>query len=418
MPLASAGWMISSGLDSLPDSPLMRRLGAIGALLIALSALTVTASGAAAYSTPDLRLRELDVSDQPVGPWLPLSGAALGSANGYELGVVLEKSGEHVLVEVTSVPPGASIADQRDVYPTLCFMQTGTPGSVVDLDQRIRYAGNGSYGVRMTVSDAPDASTGCTTANAASGSGTFAVDAQTKLRRIGPRPLVLNTLVSHPKFGGWAIDPPALAGFPQLECATDAVRQPDGSITGPATKTIPADRDRRAPGEPYVASYQELPQPGVWTCVAHQVQGGGLVPPPWSAPTAPELIREIWYGLNDHALPDASAPRFVLTAKTDAYKAGATVKLRLFRQRCGRKPRRVAVARSRVRPSGNVKFSFKLPRLRRRESVAIFATDSNLSGSQLIVPRRRPEPNLALVRSRGRSRLEGTLTGCDRDGQP
>src|SRR4051794_1900100 len=159
------------------DRRSMRRVAI--ALFSVLTALAVGASAAAAYSTPELRLRELDVGDQPVGPWLTLDGASLLSANGFELGVVLEKSGEHVLVEVTSVPPGASIADQREVYPTLCFSQTGTPGTVVDLDQRIRYAGNGSYGVRMTVSDAPDASTGCTTANAASASGTFATNART-----------------------------------------------------------------------------------------------------------------------------------------------------------------------------------------------------------------------------------------------
>jgi hypothetical protein len=182
-------------------------------------------------------------------------------------------------------------------------------------------------------------------------------------------------------------------------------------------KTILADRDSRAPGEPYVASYEALSQPGVWTCVAHQYQGGGLVRPPWSAPTPPELIREVWYGLDDHALTDATAPGFVLTAKTGAYKAGATVKLRLLRQRCGRKPRRVGVARSRVRPSGKLKFSFGLPRLRRRDSVAIYATDSNLSDSRLIVAHRRPEPNLALVRSGRHSRLVPTLTGCDHDGQ-
>jgi hypothetical protein len=382
----------------------MRRLGAIGALLIALSAL-VAASGAAAYSTPDLRLRELDPGDQPVGPWRPLSGAALGSGNGYELGVVLENSGEHVLVEVTSVPPGASTADQREVYPTLCFAQSGTPGSVVDLDQRIRYAGNGSYGVRMTVSDAPDASTGCTTANAVSGSGEFSVNAQTRVRRIGPRPLVLNTLVSHKKFAGWAIDPPDLGGFPELVCALDAVRQPDGSITGRVTKTILTDRDRRLPSEPHLASYEELTQPGIWTCAGHQAQGGGLVRPPWSAPTAPELIRETWYGLNDLAISDATPSRFAMTARTDTYKAGATVKLRVFRQLRGHKPRRVAVARSRVRPRGKVKFSFKLPRLRRSEPGAFFTTDSNLRGSRLIVPHLRPEANLEMVRERGGPRL-------------
>jgi hypothetical protein len=386
-------------------------------LLGVLTTLAVSASAAAAYSTPELRLRELDVGDQPVGPWLTLDGASLLSANGFELGVVLEKSGEHVLVEVTSVPPGASIEDQREVYPTLCLSQTGTPGTVIDLDQRIRYAGNGSYGVRMTVSDARDASTGCTTANAASGSGTFTVNAQTKVRRIGIRPLVLNTLRAKQKFGGWAIDPPAFGGFPELVCATDAVRQPDGSLTGPVTKTIPAGKDPRVRGEPFVASYEELPQPGLWTCEGLQFQGGGLVRPPWSAPTPPELIREVWYGLEKHALPDAIGPRVTLTARTDAYKAGATVKLRVFRSICGKRPRQVAVARSRVRPNGRLRFAFKLPRLRKFDRVAIYTADSNLSGSRLIVPHRRSEPNLALVKTGHRARLQLTLTGCDQGGR-
>jgi hypothetical protein len=391
----------------------MRRLAASGALLIALTALAANASGAAAYSAPELRVRELDVGDQQVGAWRPLAGAQLGSANGYELGVVLEKSGEHVLVELTSVPDGASIADQREVYPTLCFTQSGTPGEVVDLDERIRYAGNGSYGVRMTVSDAQDASTGCTTSNAASNSGTFTVNAHTGLRRIGPAPLVLNTLVRHPKFAGWAMHPPDLGGFPELVCATDAVVQPDGSLSGPVTKTIVGDRDPRVSGEPYVASYQELPQPGLWTCVAHQYQGGGLVRPPWSAPTKPELVREVWYGLNRQAITDATGPRFTMSALTDAYKAGATVKLRLFRSRCRKRPKQVGVARARVGPTGKLRFRFKLPRLGRREQFAIFAADSNLSGSRLIVPHRRVELPLVQVRSRGGgAKLGFTQTGC------
>ena len=105
-----------------------RRLAAACALLIALAALAAGAPGAAAYSAPQLRLRELDVSDQPVGPWRALPGAQLHSANGYELGTVLQKSGEHLLVEVTSVPAGSSISDQYDIYD-LCFQQTGTPGT-------------------------------------------------------------------------------------------------------------------------------------------------------------------------------------------------------------------------------------------------------------------------------------------------
>ena len=44
------------------------------------TALVVGASAAAAYSSPALRLRELDVGDQPVGPWQTLDGASLLSA--------------------------------------------------------------------------------------------------------------------------------------------------------------------------------------------------------------------------------------------------------------------------------------------------------------------------------------------------
>jgi hypothetical protein len=385
----------------------MRRLVAVGALLVAL----IASAPAAAYAPPEMRLRELDVSDQPVGPWLPLSGAQVRSANGYELGVVLEQSGEHVLVELTEVPDGASIGDQREIY-SLCFAYSGSPGEVVALDQRIRYAGNGTYGVRMTVSDAQDASTGCTTANPASSTGTFAVDARTAVRRIGVRRLVLNTRARERRFGGWAVDPPELAGFPELLCALDAELQPDGSLDGPVTQTFAADRDRRVDGEPHVVSHENLPRPGMWTCAARQHLGGGLVRPPWSAPTEPELVREIWYGLDEHALPDAGAPRFVLRAATEPYKAGATVKLRLLRARCNLRPRRVAVARSRVRSDGKVRFRFRLPPLRRGEQAAVYTPDTNLSGSRLIVPRRADEPNLALVRSRGGARLVGTRAGC------
>jgi hypothetical protein len=389
----------------------MRRLEVAGALLTAITVLAGVASGAVAYSPPEMRLRELDVSDQQVGPWRPLPGAELASANGYQLGVVLEQSGQHVLVELTELPAGASAEDQRNVYH-LCFEQTGTPGEVVDLDQRIRYAGDGSYGVRMTVSDAQDASTGCTTANPASATGTFTVSTHTAVRRIGPRPLVLNPFGGPRKFSGWAIDRPELGGFPELTCATNAVVQPDGSLAGTVERTFPASRDRRIPNEPYVVNYVDLEQPGVWTCVGRQYQGGGLIPPPWSAPTEPELVRELWAGLDDHVIADARPPRFAMAATAEDYHAGARVKLRVFRARCGRKPKGVTATRSRVRSNGKVRFRFRLPRLRRNEEAAVFTTDSTASGSRLIVPRRRSEPNLALVRSGSRATLHQTLAGC------
>jgi hypothetical protein len=123
-------------------------------------------------------------------------------------------------------------------------------------------------------------------------------------------------------------------------------------------------------------------------------------------------VRELWAGLDDHVITDARAPRFAMTATTEDYNASAKVKLRVFRARCRGKPRRVAVARSRVRANGKVRFGFRLPRLRRSEEAAVFTTDSTGSGSRLIVPRRRDEPNLALVRSGARTTLHQTLAGC------
>jgi hypothetical protein len=128
--------------------------------------------------------------------------------------------------------------------------------------------------------------------------------------------------------------------------------------------------------------------------------------------TPPELVREVWAGVDDLAVADARGPRFALRGSSEDYTAGAKVKLRLFRSRCYKRPRRVGVVRSRVKPGGKIGFRFRLPHLRRGEDAAVFTADSNLSGSRLIVPRRTEEPNLALVRTRGGARLVGTLDSC------
>jgi hypothetical protein len=145
--------------------------------------------------------------------------------------------------------------------------------------------------------------------------------------------------------------------------------------------------------------------------VGGQQFGAGLVRPR-SEPTPPELVREVWAGVEDIVVADARGPRFALAGSTDDYKAGATVKLRLFRARCDKRPRRWDVARTRVKPNGKVGFRFRLPRLRRGEEAAVFTSDSNLSGSRLIVPRRADEPNLALVRTPRGAKLVRTLAGC------
>jgi hypothetical protein len=379
-------------------------------------ALCVTAgpiADAAAYAPPQMKLRELDVSDRPVGPWIDLGGASLRSANGYELGVVLEKSGQHVLVELTALPEGATAADQNQVYD-LCFAHTGTPGEVVDLDQHIRYAGNGTYGVRMTVSDSSDASSACKTANPASAEGSFSVDAQTTIRRLGRKPLVKNTLARRPKFGGFAIDPPKLSGFPQLVCALNAVRQPDGSLRGDVTKVFPGGKDPRVKGEDYVADLEDLPRPGVWSCAARQDKGGGLVRPPWSEPSEPELVREVWYGLERPAVPPKAShgPVFKVVSELEPYMAGARVTYRIRRSRCGKKLRTVATARSRVDRRGVVTFRFRLPRLGRHEKEAVYLPQSSISDTKLIVPGAEREPPLLMIQKGRKRTLGGSQSSC------
>jgi len=382
-------------------------------LAIALCVIAGPVADATAYAPPQMKLRQLDVSDQPVGPWIDLAGANLRSANGYELGVVLEKSGQHVLVELTSLPAGASAADQYNVY-SLCFSQTGTPGAVVDLDQRIRYAGNGTYGVRMTVSDSSDASSACKTANPASAEGSFSVDAQTTIERLGRSPLVLNALDRRPKFAGFAIDPPPLGSFPELVCALNAVRQPDGSLRGPVTKRFFGDADKRVKGEDYVADLDDLPRPGTWSCVGRQDRGGGLVRSPWSEPSKPEFVREVWYGLDRPFIPRRAShgPVFKIVGKVEPYMAGARVSFRILRARCGKKLRLVTTARPRVGERGQVRFSFRLPRLRRTEPFAIYQAQSNISGTKLIVPVRRHEAPLQLTKTGKNRTLSGTLSSC------
>lgn len=364
---------------------------------VAVLASLVLVAPAAAYGPPQLRLKELDVSDRPVGAWRTLDGAQLHSANGFELGVVLQQSGQHVLVELTAVPPSSTVADQREVYD-LCFENTGTPGEVVDLDQRIRYAGNGTYGVRMTVSDSPDASTSCKTANPATAAGAFTVDAQTVIRRVGAPQLVLDATDPSPAFGGWVVDPPDLAGRAEVRC----------SLGGTLTETLFATKDRRMPGEPFAADFGGLPRPGRWTCAGHQSAGGALIPPGFSEPVGPELVREAWYGLFESAFRGRAGNAGV-TARAERWYAGAIVRLRLRRAVCGSRLRTITVAKAKVSRAGRLAFHFRLPKLHRFQDFAIYRPETTISGSELVVSRRREEDTLALTRDG----LQKTLTPCD-----
>lgn len=385
----------------------MRHMLALAIVLAGLAA-----APAAAHAPPQIYLRQLDVSNRPTGSWISLPGAHIASVNGYELGVRLETSGEHVLVELTSEPsPGLP---QKEIYD-LCFAQTGARGTIRDLDERIHYAGNGGYGVKVTVSDAPDASTGCTTANAASSTGTFTVHGSISIRRIGARPLVIDPLLRHPPPpAGWRIDAPPLSSFPDVMCFRDARRKPDGSLTGKDPTPVTADRSRRVPAGAFYADAADLRDAGTWTCQAEVANGSALTKPP-IAVTRPEFVRMRWYGLDHLALPDFGAPVFTLRGDTPEGAGGGRVTLRLTRRICGGKPRRGPTVHARVsRRTGKVSLRFRLPRLKRSEGAALYTATTTISGARAMVGRRVDlGPSLELTRDRHhRQVLEGSIADC------
>jgi hypothetical protein len=394
--LAMSGGARAAGRRALP-------LGAVLAGLLA--------STAEAHVPPQVYLRQLDVSDRPTGAWIPLRGAHVASVNGYEIGVRLETSGEHVLAEMTTQPRGALA--QRDIY-SLCFQQTGKPGSIKDIDERIHYAGNGTYGLKVTASESPDASSACRTANAATSIGTFTVHGAMKMTRVGRRPLILDSLARKPQFAGWRIDAPPLSHFPEVSCARNAHVRPDGTLRGTQRTTIAADHDRRVPRAAFFAPATSLPGPGIWTCVAQASNGSAFVKPP-PTHTRPEFVRERWYGLDHLFLTDGRGPAFAIRGEAPEAARGGRITLRLTRRVCGERPRKGPTVHGTVsRRTGRVSLHFRLPRLKGQETVALYTATTTISGARAIVGRRRDlGASLELSRSGRRgSVLHGSLSNC------
>jgi hypothetical protein len=141
-----------------PRTELRKRLlAAAGALFAALLAVPA----AQALSAPEVFPQEEDASNQPVGNWIPLSGASMHSVNRYLIGVRLQDTGQpgntqRINVLVNSVPSGSP--KQPDVYSLICPEVTGTAGQIVPASQNgpedVRYQGDGTYSISVAATPA------------------------------------------------------------------------------------------------------------------------------------------------------------------------------------------------------------------------------------------------------------------------
>jgi hypothetical protein len=149
-----------------PRTGLRKRLAAAAGVLFAA---LLTAPAAQALSAPEVFLREANASNQPVGNWIPLSGASMHSVNRYLIGVRLQDTGQpgntqRINVRVNSVPSGSP--NQPDVYTLICPEVTGTAGQIVPTSQNgpadVRNQGDGTYSISVTATPARAATLGPT----------------------------------------------------------------------------------------------------------------------------------------------------------------------------------------------------------------------------------------------------------------
>lgn len=297
-------------------------------------------------------LKEVDESDIPIGGWIPLAGAQMHSVNGYEVGVKLQASGQpqRILVQMTSVPDGHP--DQANIF-SLCIPQSGTPGQIADTTERVSFEGGGTYSLAVTVSTGPDESTNCTAGPSTSGS--FTASAPTTVAFLGH--LLIHDPSEHPRFGGLQIFPPVGAGGTDVLCARDPRTQPDGSLTGSLVTSQRATGAQESPSR--LGAEGLLTQTGRWACVARGV-GGGVIPGPWSAPTATEVVQTGFYAaFGNMRLTDVRGPKYRFTDRVIPSQAAGGI-FHVVIRRFGRRSKPIRL-RTRIGRDGKLSLGFRLP---------------------------------------------------------
>jgi hypothetical protein len=360
--------------------PGLRRLLGVTVFVLLLAAALVAAP-AQALSPPDVFLQELDASDQPTGAWIPFQGAHMHSVNGYEIGVRLQDTGQpgnpqRFLVQVTSVPDGHP--DQEQIY-SLCFRQTGNAGDIVKPDERVRYEGDGTYSLSVTVSIGPDASAACSVGPTTTGS--FTASAPTRVRFIGH--LLTIDPSSHHRFGGLEIVPAFGTGGTDIRCALDPRPAPDGSLTGSRVLNRRGVGSQESPSR--IDAGGLFPRAGVWACVARSV-AGGVTPGPWSAPTAIEIVQNSFFPPADGGvrLVDPRGPTYRMTERFDPLTAGGILTVVLRRADKREAPVRI---RTRIRRGGVASVRFRVPFVAASDDFAGFAESIGFGGTRFVASR-------------------------------
>jgi hypothetical protein len=341
----------------------------------------VGSAPAQALSPPDVFLQELDASDQPTGGWIPLQGAHMRSVNGYEIGVRLQNTGQpgnpqRFLVQVTSVPDGHP--DQKNIY-SLCFKQTGNAGDIVKPDERVRYEGDGTYALAVTVSIGSDASTAC--AVGATTTASFTASAPTTVRFVGH--MLAFDPSAHHRFGGLEIVPAFGAGETKIRCALDPRPASDGSLTG--RRVIDRDGVGSQESPSRLDAGELFKQVGHWACVARSVSGG-VTAGPWSAPTRAEDVQTGFLRPADGAvrLVDPRGPTYRMAERFNPLTAGGV--LTVVIRRSGKREASVRL-KTRIRRGGLASFKFRVPFVAGSDDFASFIESIGFGGTRFIASR-------------------------------
>jgi hypothetical protein len=353
-----------------------------------LIALLLAAPAAQALSAPEVFLQEEDESNQPVGNWIPLTGASMHSVNRYLVGVRLQDTGQpgntqRINVLVNSVPSGPP--KQPDVYSSICPEVTGTAGQIVPASQNgpedVRYQGDGTYSISVTATPAASGDIGTNCGSGPTTTGTFTASAPTGLRFVGH----MVAADPNPKdaFGGIVVSPAFGAGGTDIACARDPRPASDGTLTGALVI--------HQGGNGYETPHWRLDagslfkQPGSYACVARSL-GGGEQPGPWSAPTPTEDVQTGFYPQpGTWRLSNSYGPVFKLTGRISS-PLSARGSLRIVIKRTD-KHERVVHLRTRIGAGGAVSLRFRLPPSTYIAYPPSFAIGFSFGGTRLVAAR-------------------------------
>ncbi len=341
-----------------PRIGLRRHLAAAGALIVALLA----APAAQALSAPEVFLQEMDPSNQPIGNWIPMSGASMRSVNRWQIGVRIQDTGQpgntqRINVVVNSVPSGSPT--QPDVYSNICPEVTGTADQIVPASQNgpedIRYQGDGTYSISVTATPAANGDIGTNCRSGPTTTGTFTASAPTTIQFVGH--MVTSDPNPRDPFGGIKVFPAFGAGGTDIICARDPRPAPDGTLTGGLIVQQGGNGYETPSWTMHAGNLFE--QPGSYACVARSV-GGGEQPGPWSAPTPTEDVQTGFYPQpRTWRLFNSRGPVFKLTGRISSpLSAGGSLSVVIKRTD---KRVRVVRLRARVGARGAVSLRFRLP---------------------------------------------------------